>query len=90
MNNTEEIPAGDSSTVTQYIVADMIKSSYAHYIIFGCAVFALCWAGWCTFIVNKVEIMSEHVRPNDNEEEKADPKNDFLPWTAEDCTERMI
>ena len=52
MNNTEEIPAGDSSIATQYVVADMIKSSYAHYIIFGCAVFALCWAGWCTFIVS--------------------------------------
>jgi hypothetical protein len=30
---------------------------------------------------------AEHVRANDNEEDKADAANDDLPWTSEACLE---
>jgi len=37
-----------------------------------------------------VEVKSEFVKPNDSEKDKADPANADLPWTAEDCTARML
>lgn len=37
-----------------------------------------------------MEVKSEFVKPNDDEKDKADPANADLPWTAEDCTARML
>lgn len=45
-------PSSAAIVATQYAVAGIIKSTYSHYIIFGCAIFALCWAGWCTLMVS--------------------------------------
>jgi hypothetical protein len=89
---------GSNGTVTDPVVAatelftvsDIAKSSYAHYIIFGCSIFALAWAAWCTFLVHKVEVKPEQVLPNDDENDKADPANAELPWTSEACCERML
>jgi len=72
------------------LVADMIKSTYAHYIIFGCALFACAWAGWCTFMVTRVEVKAENVKPNEDETERADPSMADMPWDKEECTARML
>lgn len=40
--------------------------------------------------VNKVEVDSRHVKVNQNEEDRNDPEKEDLPWSAEDCTERML
>jgi len=90
MSNVSE-PATVNNTIADgpelFAVNTIIQSTYAHYIVFGCAIFACCWAVWCAFLVRKVEMHAEHVRANDNEEDKADAANDDLPWTSEACLE---
>lgn len=38
----------------------------------------------------RVKIDPANVKPNTDEEERADPEKSELPWTAEDCTARMV
>jgi len=52
--NSSTIDAFVDNSTELFVTADMIKSSYAHYIIFGCSVFALAWAGWCTLAVSRI------------------------------------
>jgi len=68
----------------------VIESTYSHWIIYGCSLFALAWAAWCTFTVTKVEVLAENVKPNESEEDRADPSLKDMPWTKEECAARML
>lgn len=32
--------------------SDAVKSTYAHYIIFGCSAFSMAWGAWNTILVS--------------------------------------
>jgi hypothetical protein len=55
MSNVSE-PATVNNTIADgpelFAVNTIIQSTYAHYIVFGCAIFACCWAVWCAFLVS--------------------------------------
>jgi len=39
--------------------------------------------------VNQVQLEADNIKPNDNEEDKADPDFEDMPWDAAGCKERM-
>jgi inorganic pyrophosphatase len=39
--------------------------------------------------VSQVKLDSDNIKPNDSEEDKADPDFEDMPWTSEGCLERM-
>jgi len=47
------LPLTNADGVEVFDVSSIIQSTYAHYIVFGCAIFAICWAVWCAFLVRK-------------------------------------
>ncbi len=59
MSGTEDISVDPSTTID---VNSVIKSTYAHYIIFGCSIFAMAWAGWNTLQVSCTNPPAPHFR----------------------------
>ena len=39
--------------------------------------------------MNQVQLEADNIKPNDNEEDKADPDFEDMPWDAAGCKERM-
>ena len=39
--------------------------------------------------MSQVKLDSDNIKPNDSEEDKADPDFEDMPWTSEGCMERM-
>jgi hypothetical protein len=40
--------------------------------------------------VNKVELKAENIKVNQDESDRNDPEKEDLPWSSEDCCERML
>jgi len=94
---TDSTPAaGDDTTPTTIAIDSIIKSTYAHYIIFGCAIFACAWAGFCAFRVSKIEITEDGVIPSEEADEiKVEGECTIMdqlkpPTTAKDCFAHMV
>jgi hypothetical protein len=46
---------------TEFGISNVIVSTYAHWVIFGCSVFALGWGGANAILVRKVELNAENI-----------------------------
>jgi K(+)-stimulated pyrophosphate-energized sodium pump len=78
------MPAGDP--VVDAIT--LIDSVNAHYVIFGCSIFAILWGALNALWVSQVEIHAEHVRPG--EEPEDEELKSIMPTTPEGCLEKMV
>jgi len=67
-----------------------IESNYSQYVIFGCGVLAIVWGAVNAMFVKNVQLDSEKIYPNTNEDDKKDEAYAaMMPWTSEGCRERM-
>jgi hypothetical protein len=47
--------------IVTWDTSNVIESTYSHYVIFGCSLFALVWGGVNASMVRKVELDAENI-----------------------------